>query len=462
MDRQIQTATVRIAPATVLGQRQPRIPVGGKIRAGIKVLTKAAAGNPRVQALYDEGVAQQASFEEIGQQIANAFPDIKSPLVPKNVAWFTVRPGDFPNPAIANQILDTYGEDRGDGIKRLYRFPVVFPADTWQTVMPHELAVWNRTEKRYWSEYSADGHTRSCRMHAPVRIDQVSRRPIRTFGGRPTQLRPENNGLCDPERCPEFQNRLCNLTGRFIFYIPGIRSLDAIELQTNSFYAMSRAIERFETIAFMRGGRLSGFLDQARTPFYFTKKLRDVSHIDPRTGQPVRSAHWIIELEAPVDVTALLPHDELSTLRQADEAIQLLQGDTLEATDQQTTSGQDAGEANGEGESCAPTVTARTERQAEPAEAKPAGTDKGENELEAIYALAAGYGVERERLDAYADWHWGVGWRRNAGGRNRLLAQLQQYREHPGQFMALVEAEIGPPDAAAPANRPEDAEGRPT
>jgi len=90
---------------------------------------------------------------------------------------------------------------------------------------------------------------------------------------------------------------------------------------------MSRAIERFETISFMRGGRLAGFLDQHRTPFYFSKKLRDVSHIDPKTGQSVRSAHWIIELEAPIDVSSLLiQHDDESALHLADQAANILQG----------------------------------------------------------------------------------------------------------------------------------------
>ena len=273
MDKEIVNRSLaQGAPPTVLGERPARIPTGGTIRAGIKVLTKAAASNPQAKAIYDQGLASNSSFEEIGQKIAEAFPDIKAPLVPKNVAWFTVRPNDFPNPALAAQILAAFGEDRGDGVIRLYRFPVIFPADTWQLVMPHELAAWARNDKRYWSEYASDGHTRYCKMYAPVRFDERSQRVVRTFGGRPLQLRPENNGVCDPENCPEFQNRQCNLTGKFIFYIPGIPSIDAFVLHTNSFYAMSRAIERFETISFMRGGRLAGFLDQHRTPYYLDRK----------------------------------------------------------------------------------------------------------------------------------------------------------------------------------------------
>lgn len=436
MDRPNPLAVpVQAVPVTLLGQRQPRIPTAGKIRAGIKVLTKAAASNPRVKAIYEDGLSSNATFEEIEKKIAEAFPNIEKPLIPKNVAWFTVRPNDFPNPAVADQILQAYGEDRGDGVLRLYRFPVMFPADRWQSVMPHELACWTRNEKRYWSEYGPDGHTRYCKMHAPARIDGRTRRVLRTFGGRGTQLRPENDGHCDPENCAEFQGRLCNLTGRFIFYIPGIKSLDAFELHTNSFYALSRAIERFETIAFLRGGRLAGFLDRQHTPFYLTKKLREVAHIDPKTGQPVRTAHWIIELEAPVDVSALLiEQDRDTTIQAAEEAAGKLQ--CLPPTD-------------GEG--------VVTERSAHPTDVvsaeSPAGTvvegtaseptKATSDDTAPIYALAASLGVGQERFDAYADWSWGVGWRRNAQGRARVMAELEQFRPDPQGLIDKIASEIG-------------------
>ncbi|HOA53783.1 MAG TPA: hypothetical protein PKI05_16140, partial [Thermogutta sp.] len=148
-----------MAATTLLGQGPARIPTGGKIRAGIKVLTKKAAGEPKAKAIYDQGVAAGQSFEQIERAIAEALPNLKTPLVPRNVPWFTVRAQDFPNPEIAREILDAYGEDRGEG-RRLYRFPVVFPSDYWQTVMPHELAAWGAHEKHYWSQYSADGRVR--------------------------------------------------------------------------------------------------------------------------------------------------------------------------------------------------------------------------------------------------------------------------------------------------------------
>lgn len=439
MDQRNQPAlSAPTVPITLLGQREPRIPTAGKIRAGIKVLTKKAASNPQVKALYDDGVVSNATFEEIERKIIEAFPGIEKPLVPKNVAWFTVRPNDFPNPALAGQILSLYGEDRGDGVKRLYRFPVMFPADRWQAVMPHELACWSRSEKRYWSEYGPDGHTRYCKMHAPARIDAQTRRVLRTFGGRAHQLRPENDGRCDPELCPEFQNRLCNLSGRFIFYIPGIKSLDAFELQTNSFYALSRAIERFETIAFLRGGRLAGFLDRNHTPFFLTKKLREVSHIDLKTGQPVRSAHWIIELEAPVDVSALLiEQDRDDTIELAEEAVRNLQGQR----------GQDISSASPlvSGYHCQPNdadvVDMPCDSSSMPANEAP--PEHPDIDTAPVYALVAEYGIPLDRFDAFADRSWGAGWRRNVRGCARVLAELEKYRGSPEALIERVAAEFG-------------------
>jgi hypothetical protein len=429
-------------PSTILGRAQPRIPTAGKIRAGIKVLTKAAAANPAIRALYEDGLAQQATFEQIERQIAERFPDVKTPLAPKNVAWFTVRPMDFPNPALAGQILDAYGEDRGDGAIRLYRFPVIFPADAWQSVMPHELACWARSEKRYWSAYSDDGQTRRCMMFSPPKVDQRSGRALRTFGGRGTQLRPENDGVCAPERCPEFQNRQCNLSGRFIFYILGIRSLDAFELHTNSFYALSRAIERFEAIAFIRGGHLAGFLDGQRTPFYLTKTLREVSHLDAKTGQPVRSAHWIIELEAPVDVAALLAvQDDEAALRMADTAAHTLQGNapSMGAPASMAEPGaQSAAGAPEEADATAPASPMAC--LADPRARPPADTSSS---ADAVTALAAELGVAIARLDAYLDGAWGAGWRRNAQGVQRVLAELARYRADPAALRARIDAELG-------------------
>ena len=447
---------------TLLGQSAQRIPVGGRIRAGIKVLTKNAAQSEPARQIYERGVAAGKGFETIEREIAQAVPDLKNPLTPKNVPYFTVRGEDFPNPEIARQILEAFGEDRGDGVLRLYRFPVVFPADAWQQVMPHELVAWTASERRFWSEYSPDGAVRYCKTHAPVPMDKSGKRTIRIWGGRKTVLREENGGLCDPESCPQYQDKKCNLSGRFIFFIPGIKSISAFELATNSFYAMNAAIQRFQTIGFMRGGRISGFLDGQRTPFYITKRLVEVPRIDEE-GRAVRVAQWLIDLEAPIDVTALLrPDDGLDALEmRANEAVTILEG---------------AGEGSGgagpatrgddrvvdmpaalgkvevvervppasDARPAEPAARQRPQAPTKPAHDEPrqeaAGT--GGEETTRVLVAAAAQGVDAQRYEAYAEKRWGRGWKMNANGRKRALDELTGFKDDAQGFKAKVDAEL--------------------
>jgi hypothetical protein len=398
--------------ATVLGQSPPRIPTAGKIRAGIKVLTRTAADHPRACEIYERGVAAGESFDQIERLLADALPKLRNPLVPRNVAWFTVRSQDFGNPALAQQLIDTHGEDRGEG-RHLYRFPVVFPSDHWQTVMPHELAAWGASERRYWSEYSPDGRVRHCKCHAPVPLDTGGKRAVRLFGGRKTVLREDNGGVCEPEACREYQAGQCNLSGRFLFFVPGIRSLSAFELHTSSFYALNAAIQKFETISFLRGGRISGFLDSQRTPFYLGKKLMQVARIDEQ-GRAVRVPQWIIDLEAPVDVAELLRENEdaETTIVQAHRAAQLLEDRS--------------------------SVTNEAPRVAEVA--LPTASDEGEPTLAKVLAFADRLGIPGAAYGAYADRRWGSGWKLNPHGRRRAWDDIERHRNDPSGFRDKVDA----------------------
>lgn len=423
---------------TLLGNKgsgPTRIATGGKIRAGIKVLTKKAAENPQAKEIYDQGVCDGHSFEQIEKLLSAALPNLKTPLVPKNVPWFTVRAQDFPNPEIAGQILDTYGEERGDEVKRLYRFPVIFPSDMWQAVMPHELVAWGANDKRFWSDYAPDGRVRYCKTYAPVPTTDSGRRIIRVFGGRKTTKRSENDGLCDPESCEEYQQRQCNLSGRFIFFIPGIKSISAFELHTNSFYAMNAAIQKFETIAFMRGGRISGFLDAERTPFYLSKKLMDVPHID-ETGRAVRVKQWIIELEAPIDVTALLRanDDGETAIVHAQIAKQVLEGPASATNVTHVRPSVD------------PATMADVASEIPDASnvkgRKSASTTKAAPGVEQVIDMARSYGLDAAQYEAYADRRWGGGWKINAGGRKGALDELERYRNDPRGFREKVATEL--------------------
>lgn len=310
----------------------------------------------------------------------------------------------------------------------MYRFPVVFPSDYWQTVMPHELAAWGAHEKHYWSQYSADGRVRHCMCHAPVPVDETGRRTIRLFGGRKTMIREDNGGLCEPEACREYQQRQCNLTGRFLFFIPGIRSISAFELHTNSFYAMNAAIQKFETVGFLRGGRISGFLDRQRTPFYLTKRLMEVAHIDEQ-GRAVRVPQWIIDLEAPVDVTALLRDNEdtETTLVQAQLATQVLQGSLAAASAESL-------------QADAADMQATTVADATSAEEPP--LRDGRPSFEQLMARVQAYGIVPEQYQAYADRRWGRGWKINPSGRAQAWNELERYGNDPQGYLDKIESEM--------------------
>jgi hypothetical protein len=412
----LPTATLHGGPsarATLLGQASARIPTAGKIRAGIKVLSKRAAGVPRACEIYESGLRDGHSFDRIEQALAEALPQLKNPLVPRNVPWFTVRAQDFGNPALARELIEAYGEDRGEG-RHLFRFPVVFPSDHWQTVMPHELAAWGTHDKRYWSAYAPDGRVRHCMCHAPVPVDAQGRRVVRLFGGRKTVMREVNGGVCEPEACHEYQQRECNLTGRFLFFVPGIRSLSAFELHTTSFYAMNAAIQKFATVAFLRGGRISGFLDRQRTPFFLSKRLMEVSHIDEQ-GRAVRVPQWIIDLEAPVDVGALLREreDDEAVVMQAQASCGVLEGGLAGA--------------------------AAVATEAMDAEA---ATSRGEPTLDKVLSLAGGYGIPTSDFEAYAGRRWGPGWKLNPQGWRPAWDELDRHRNDAPAYADKVAAAL--------------------
>ena len=255
--------------------------------------------------------------------------------------------------------------------------------------------------------------------HAPVPVDDTGRRTIRIFGGRKAVPREENGGICDPESCREYQARQCNLTGRFLFFIPGIRSISALELPTTSFYAMSAAIQRFQAIAMMRGGRISGFLGRDRTTFFLTKVLKDVPHIDEQ-GRAVRVPQWIIELEAPVDVTALLrdQEDEESVLQQAQLSTQILEDRPVGESD--SLDGAAHSTASDDAESALP----------------------GRPTLAQVMARVEAMGIPPQRYGSYADRRWGRGWRINPHGRGRAWDELERYVRDPEGYVDKVETEL--------------------
>ena len=55
---------------------------------------------------------------------------------------------------------------------------------------------------------------------------------------------------------------------------------------------------------------------------------------------------------------------------------------------------------------------------------------------------AADFGIDGERYTAYAAKRWGPGWKINATGRRRALAEIESFRDDPDGLTDKIDAEI--------------------
>ncbi|SAK98470.1 hypothetical protein AWB76_07536 [Caballeronia temeraria] len=340
------------APRSLVEERAIRPPTIGKIRPGIKVLTRTHQTNEKAIKLYHDMVAAGESYEAIGKLLETTLK-LRNALVPKNVPYFVCRRSDFSNPDTADEILRLYGEDRGQGVK-LYRFPVMFAFDDWLRNVPNQMAAYTTAGRQYFSEYDRDGK-RYCKMYAPVERNARAQRARRSFGGRLVVHRQDDDipdGICDPHVCPQYQDRKCNLTANFVFAIPDVKGLGLIELPTNSIYVLQKAYSAMQTVSLARG-RLTG------TRFWLSKKEFDITRIDDN-GQAVRQKQMLTVLDADIDLGALLDGAEEGQLAldaasravaliEADGSVETLHEATLQPDDSLSSGGESAGMPEVEG-----------------------------------------------------------------------------------------------------------------
>ncbi|MEM5299812.1 hypothetical protein VSR82_36670 [Burkholderia sp. JPY481] len=304
---------------SVVEERALRPPVIGHIRPGIKVLTSKARANSRAVEIYNDMVAAGDSFDTIGKVIESKC-NLKNALAPKNTPHFTCRRSDFTNPDVADEILRLYGEDRGEGLK-LYRFPVLFAFNDWMQNLPNQMAVYGTNGRKFFSQYERDG-IRYCMTYAKMERDQRAQRAVRHFGGRTVIRRQDEaipDGICDPEQCPQYQARHCNLSASFIFAVPDIKGLGLIELPTNSIYVLQKAYSAMQTVQLARG-KLTG------TRFWITKREFDITRIN-ENGEAVRAKQLLTVLDADIDIGALLDgaDDAVPAIEAAAQAVALLE-----------------------------------------------------------------------------------------------------------------------------------------
>lgn len=419
-------------PRSLLEERPMRPPTIGKIRPGIKVLTRKARDNPEAVRIHDAMVAQGHSYEAIGLEIERG-TQLRNALVPKNVPWFTCRGSDFTNPAVAEEIVQRYGEDRGDGNgHKLWRFPVVFAFDDWLRNMPNELVTYTASGKQFFSEYGPDG-LRYCKTYAPVQRDARASRAKRVWGGRPIILRQDDaipDGRCDPHSCPQYQQGVCNLSAAFYFAVPSTRGLGLIQMPTTSIYVLQKAHAAMQTVALARG-RLVG------VQFFVSKQEVEISRIDPESGKPVRQMQWLITLDADLDLAGLLDGSDrprLSHVAAAQQAVSALESVSPAPPEQST------GEPPLESEE--PGVS--SEQRAE--------TSATEDLAAAFNELAARLGFDnepdRKDLRAFLQESFGVGWTKRPAAVRQVVHDMRvalennpvAYREQ----VKAIAAEIAP------------------
>lgn len=309
------------APArSIVEERALRPPVIGKIRPGIKVLKQSIASEkPEAVAVYQEMVTAGDSFETIEKVLESRFR-LKNAMIPRNVPYFTCRRSDFTNPDVADEILRLYGEDRGHGVK-LYRFPALFAFNDWMANLPNQMTAWGTTGRKFFSEYGSDGQ-RYCKTYAKVERDPRAQRAARNFGGRDIVFRHDDaiaDGVCNPEQCPQYQSRQCNLSASFIFAVPDIKGLGLIELPTNSIYVLQKAYAAMQTVVLARG-KLTG------TRFWISKREFDITRIG-ENGEPLRAKQMLTVLDAEIDIASLLDgaDDAEPALEAASRAVALVE-----------------------------------------------------------------------------------------------------------------------------------------
>jgi len=365
---------------------------------------------------------------------------LKNALAPRNVPYFTCRRSDFTNPDVADEILRLYGEDRGDGMK-LYRFPVTFAFNDWMANIPNEMATWGTNGRKFFSEYGADG-TRFCKLYAKPERDPRAQRSPRNFGPRAAVLRHDDaipDGVCNPQQCPQYQARQCNLSARFIFAVPEIKGLGLIELPTNSIYVLQKAYSAMQTVALARG-RLTG------TRFWISKREFEITRINEQ-GEAVRQAQMLTVLDADIDISALLDgaEDHAPALAAATQAAQLLEGageaSTATVYPIRATEAEYAGSETQAGNTLSGAATADLRGTDQPVQETLA--DKRDRMADLLARL--GLNAENRQTDfrIFAQTRFGRGWSQRMDDVDSMNVRLAAALEDPDALHREIEAVVG-------------------
>ena len=279
-----------------------RLNISGRIRSGTKLLTAAAAKNPKAVSLFAPALAGQQKFKDAEAAIA-AQCNISYPTRPVNTPHFNVSGADFEMPEFARHILDSYGEADQRGERRLYRFPIVFHTDQLLDFFPHAFKSYGG-EINYESRYGKDGK-RYCMYREPVSPEEIREQRARRMKFHPRrELVPR--GECKPDSCPEYLQGLCKFRGELQFFIPGIPTVGPISIATTSQYAAEGIFTDLMRIKDALGTipRFNPF--QPGKPIYWLTKVEETRAYFDEGGARRLGKQWVPKLTADLDMAKAL------------------------------------------------------------------------------------------------------------------------------------------------------------
>lgn len=283
--------------STLLGPKF-RMPRSGVIRPGIMIPKSTTSESEKTT--YQTMVSNGKSWDEIEKVIG------EEKLIPKNVDYFTIHPEDCQNPNNAKRIHELYADPDG----KLRRFPVVFPVSEWWNIIPHSLRCFGAVQGiKYASEqrFIKDANGKVVDVKNVCTFPKKEDLPKKkSFGGRKWGERE-----CNPEKCDEYQTKSCKFGGMIQFYIPGITGIGVWIIPTTSWYSLTQIRNTMSIITKQTGGRLPSFFG-GKPIFRISKKKDAIYRTDSKTGEPVKTNQFLINLDVDIDMCALLAHYENS------------------------------------------------------------------------------------------------------------------------------------------------------
>ena len=280
---------------------ESQLPVSGIVRLGIKQITKSASLNPKVLGLFNKALAGDITMKQA--ELEAVKENVKYPFFPTNTQHFNVHPLEVEGGReTVNNLLQLYGEDRGDGLK-IYRFPVIFPdvPNGIDGVFKSKFAV-QQGPTKYSSEYT-DAGQRICVYREP--IDKAKQASRKKFVAREKKVR----GACDPATCGEFGAGACRFQGTLHFYVPGVTGSGTWILKTGSTYASEDVFLRLDDLYRRCNGRLPNFTPDGHPVFALTKTLKTMKWFD-ESGAERKSEQWVLSLETVIDMSKVMLLEE--------------------------------------------------------------------------------------------------------------------------------------------------------